>query len=119
VRDLDAAMTFFLETLSGEVLSDERIALPQPGRQLRLLLGDTKIALIAADDPSAGPIGAYFSRPVSGIFALVWEVDSLSAVREHMRQIGMPLVAPLLSREGVALDSAGMMGARHEFIVPG
>jgi hypothetical protein len=118
VRDMDAALRFFLDTLAGELLADERVVLPQPGRQVRLLLGDTRLALIIADDPARGPIGAYMSRPASGIFALMWEVGDLDAVRGHMAHIGMPTAAPLLWAEGVALDPAAMLGARHEFIVP-
>lgn len=116
VRDMDAALAFFLEALAGELLSDERITLPQPGRQVRLLLGDTRLALIAADDPATGPIGAYFSRPASGVFALVWEADDLDAVRDHMAHVGVPLTRQLLVSQGVALDPAAMMGARHEFM---
>lgn len=116
VRDMSIALRLFLETLSGEMLADERIALPQPARQVRLLLGDTRLALIQADDPAAGPIGDYFARPVSGVFALVWETDDLAAVRTHMAHVGMPLTTALLSTDGMALDPSAMLGARHEFV---
>ena len=116
VRDMRAALIFFGEVLAGAILSDERIALPQPARQVRVLVGDTAVALIAADDPAAGAIGAYAAKPVSGIFALVWEVDDLDAARAHLEGIGLPLIPAALDESGFAIDPAAMHGARHEFV---
>jgi catechol 2,3-dioxygenase-like lactoylglutathione lyase family enzyme len=118
VRDMDAALDFFLNVLAGELISDGRIAHPQPGRQVRVMLGDTAVALIAVDDPATGPIGTYLSGPASGVYALVWEVDDLNAARAHMAAIGMALTDPHLSADGIAIDPAAMLGARHEFILP-
>jgi catechol 2,3-dioxygenase-like lactoylglutathione lyase family enzyme len=115
VRDLGAALTFFTEVLAGEVLEDERAVLPQPGRRVRVLVGDTRVALIAADDPATGLFGEYFSRPASGVFALVWEVDDLAAARAHLQGIDLPLVRAELG-DGFAIDPAAMYGARHEFV---
>lgn len=117
VRNMEAALRFFSETLAGELISDTAIDQPQPAREVCLMLGDTAVALIAADNPAIGPIGAYLARPASGVFALIWEVDDLAAVRAHMAHIGVPLAAPLLAKDGVALDPAAMMGARHEFVL--
>jgi catechol 2,3-dioxygenase-like lactoylglutathione lyase family enzyme len=116
VRDIDMARGFFCEVLDGELLADERIELPQPGRQIRVLLGDTKVALISADDPANGSVGDYFSRPASGVFALVWEVENLSVARSHLEGIGLKLVPSLLHAEGFAIDPAEMHGARHEYV---
>jgi hypothetical protein len=116
VRDMAAALTFFGTVLAGEILADERITLPQPARQVRVLVGDTRVALIAADDPATGPIGDYFSRPASGVYALVWEVDDLAAARAHLEGIDLPLVAADLSANGFAIDPVAMRGARHEFV---
>ena len=119
VRDMEMALGFFLGVLSGELVSDTRTIHPQAARQVRLTLGDTVIALIAADDPTSGPIGDYLSGPASGIYALVWEVDDLDAARAHMAAIGMALTEPHLAADGIAIDPAAMLGARHEFVPSG
>jgi catechol 2,3-dioxygenase-like lactoylglutathione lyase family enzyme len=116
VRDIVMARSFFCGVLDGKLLADERIELPQPGRQIRVLLGDTKVALICADDPASGSIGDYFSRPVSGVFALVWEVEDLSVARAHLEGIGLTLVPSVLDAMGFAIDPAVMHGARHEYV---
>lgn len=116
VRDLAKARAFFLEVLAGELLAEDHIEHPQPAARLRVLLGDTEIALIAADRPDAGPIGEYWARPASGAYALVWEVDDLAAARGHLEGIGLDLVDARLSASGFAIDPRRMMGARHEFV---
>ena len=119
VRDLDRARRFFLEILSGETVGDDRLVAPQPAHQLRVRLGDLHVALIAPDDPDAGPLGVYLRQPASGVFALVWEVDDPDKARAHMQRVGMPLAPPLLATGGFALNTAAMLGARHEFVPAG
>jgi catechol 2,3-dioxygenase-like lactoylglutathione lyase family enzyme len=114
VRDLEAAGRFFTEVLAGQIVDDERISAPQPGRRLIVLLGDTRVALVAADNPQTGLFAQYFSRPVSGVFSLVWEVDDLDAARAHLNGIGLPRVPSALGLS-FAIDPGAMRGARHEF----
>lgn len=119
VRDMTVARRFFHEILDGEILSDEEVALPQPCRKIMLRLGDTRVALIAAHDPITGPIAEYFSRPVSGVYALVWQVENLEAARSYFTWRQLPVQQPMLSAQGLAIDPQAMAGARHEFIAPG
>ncbi len=116
VSDMAAAEKFFLTVMAGTKLSDARINCPQPARQLNVMLGDALVALIAADDPHSGTIGAYFSRPVSGVYALVWQVDDPAAARRHFEEAGLKLTAATLPGCDFAIDPDDMMGARHEFI---
>lgn len=116
VQDLDAARRFFFDVLDGELLSDERSALPQPCRRVLLRLGDTRITLIAADEPTEGLIGDYFSRPASGVYALVWQVENLDTARDYFRSRDLKLIEPALADEGFAIDPNSMSGARHEFV---
>ena len=117
VRDMEAALRFFHEILDGEILSDAEVVHPQAGRKIMLRLGDTRVALIAAQDPTTGPVAEYFSRPVSGVYALVWQVESLVQARSYFTWRQLPLMSALLSPDGLAIDPQAMAGARHEFIV--
>jgi hypothetical protein len=51
--DIDKAVHFFTEVVDGEVLSDERTSLPQPGRRALLRIGDTQVAFIQPDDAAS------------------------------------------------------------------
>ena len=117
VRNMRAALVFFLHVLAGELVADEPIVLPQRARQATVLVGGTKLALIAADDLNTGPLGAYFSRPASGVYALVWEVDDLIAARTHMQGLDLPLIPSEFDKEGFAIHPVAMLGARHEFVL--
>ena len=117
-RETDKAIGFFTGAVDGEVISDERTELPQPGRRLLLLIGDTRVAFIQPDDPASGPLGAFLAKPQNGIYALVWQVAEEARARAHfdklsLRQTDVGCVSP-----GFAIEPEDFLGARHEF-VPG
>jgi len=116
VRDREAALRFFTEIIDGKLLSDERVALPQPGRCVHVLLGDTKVALYSADNPKTGVFADYFAQPRSGIYALVWEVDSLDAARQHIEARGFEIEPASLQYCGIAIPERSFSGVRHEFV---
>lgn len=115
--DMAAALRFFTELVDGEVLSDERTALPQPARRVLIRLGDTQVAFIQPDDSSTGPLGAFLARQQNGIYALVWQVADTAKARAHftgtceLRLTEADCVSP-----GFAIDPQDFFGARHEFI---
>lgn len=119
VRDLDKALYFFTRVVDGKIVEDCRITVPQPGRRIGICLGDTVIALIVADEPEIGPLGAYCAKPVSGIYALAWEVDDLAAAETHLRELGVTTEPATLDAEGFAIPPSQMFGARHEFVLSG
>ena len=52
--DIEAAIAFFTGQLDGELLTDERITVPQPGRRALVQLAETKVAFIQPDDAERG-----------------------------------------------------------------
>lgn len=116
-RDFDKALYFFTRVVDGRIVEDCRITLPQPGRRVSICLGDTVIALIVADEPATGPVSTYFSSPVSGIYALVWEVDDLAVAEAHLSMLGVRTEPATLDAAGFAIPPLQMFGARHEFVL--
>ena len=115
-REIDHAVRFFTEAIDGEVLSDERTELPQPGRRVLLQIGDTRVAFIQPDDTGSGALGAFLGKVQNGVYALVWQVADTAQARGHfdklsLRQTGEGCVSP-----GFAIDPDDFLGARHEFV---
>ena len=116
--DIEQARRFFTESVDGEVLSDERTALPQPARRLLLRIGDTKVAFIQPDDPSAGPLGAFLACKQNGIYALVWQVADEARAKAHFTGglLKLRLTQEGCVSRGFAIEPDDFFGARHEFI---
>lgn len=121
VPDVAKALTFFTGVLDGEVLSDERTALPQPGRRVLTRIGDTRVAFIQPDDTQAGPLGAFLGKAQNGVYALVWRIEDEDRARRHFtgEQLGMRLTQAGCVSSGFAIDPQDFFGARHEFVVSG
>ncbi len=113
----DKALRFFTELVDGELLSDERTAMPQPGRRVLLRVGDTKIAFIQPDDTASGPLGAFLARPQSGIYALVWQVAEEARARTHFDgKLKLRLTQEGCVSPGFAIHPDDFFGGRHEFV---
>jgi hypothetical protein len=116
-RDMDAALRFFTGSVDGEVLSDERTELPQPGRRVVIRIGDTNVAFIQPDDTASGPLGAFLSKEQNGIYALVWQVADEAQARKHFEgKLKMRLTPVDCVSPGFAIDPQDFYGARHEFV---
>ncbi len=116
VRDIDLSLYFFTQVIGGKILSDERVTFPQDGRRVAFCLGDTNVLLFQADDPAAGLAGDYFSKPVSGIYTLVWEVDDIQVAERYLLETGITPEKAKLEEHGIAIPAEQMFGARHEFV---
>jgi catechol 2,3-dioxygenase-like lactoylglutathione lyase family enzyme len=115
--EIDKAVKFFTEIVDGELLSDERTELPQPGRRVLLRIGDTRVAFIQPDDTGTGPLGAFLGKPQNGIYALVWQVADEAQARAHFDgKLKLRLTAEGCVSPGFAIDPADFLGARHEFV---
>lgn len=115
--DMAAALRFFTERVDGEVLSDERTSLPQPGRRVLIRLGDTNVAFIQPDDTGSGPLGAFLGKPQNGIYALVWQVADEAEARGHFEgKLKLRLTQEACVSSGFAIDPEDFLGARHEFV---
>jgi catechol 2,3-dioxygenase-like lactoylglutathione lyase family enzyme len=114
--DLGAALAFFTGLLDGEVLVDERIAIPQPGRRALVRLADSKVAFIQPDDPGSGPLGTFLKPPTSGIYALVWRVEDEAAAESFFQQKGLRTTREHCASSGFAIDPRDFLSARHEFM---
>lgn len=114
--DLDSVLGFFTRLLDGELLADERIATPQPGRQVLLQLADTRVAFIQPDDVNSGPLGSFLTPPTSGIYALVWQVGDEATAQAWFREKGLQTTRDGCVSSGFAVDPHEFFGARHEFI---
>lgn len=116
-RDMDAALRFFTGLVDGEVLSDARTELPQPGRRVVIRIGDTNVAFIQPDDTTSGALGAFLSKEQNGIYALVWQVADEAQARKHFEgKLKMRLTSQDCVSPGFAIDPQDFYGARHEFV---
>jgi len=115
-RDADAALAFFTGLLDGELLAEERIARPQPGRRVLLRLAETRVAFIQPDDPDSGPLGEFLLPPTSGVHAMVWRVEDEAAAEAHVRKKGLRTTREHCVSAGFAIEPADFQGARHEFV---
>ena len=75
--------------LDGELLADQRICTPQPGRRVLVRLADTKVAFIKPDDPNNGPLGNFLTPPSSGVYALVWRVEDEAMAESFFQKNGL------------------------------
>lgn len=116
-RDMDAVLRFFTGSVDGEVLSDDRTELPQPGRRVVIRIGDTNVAFIQPDDTTSGALGAFLSKEQNGIYALVWQVADDAQARKHFEgKLKMRLTSDGCVSAGFAIDPQDFYGARHEFV---
>ena len=115
VPDLARARVFFTELLDGELLADERIALPQPGRRILVRLADTRVAFIQPDDAKQGALGEFLEPPSSGIYSLVWRVEDPEAAERFFLAKGLGTTRAACVSAGVAIDPRDFSSARHEF----
>lgn len=116
-RDMDAALRFFTSSVDGEILSDARTELPQPGRRVVIRVGDTNVAFIQPDDTTSGALGAFLSKEQNGIYALVWQVADVALARKHFEgKLKMRLTPEGCVSHGFAIDPQDFYGARHEFV---
>ncbi len=81
--DIGQALHFFTGCVDGEVLSDEQITQPQPGRRVLIRIGDTNVAFIQPDAAASGPLGAFLGKKQNGIYALVWQVADAEKAKAH------------------------------------
>ena len=117
--DVDAALSFFTRVVDGELLSDDRIATPQPARRALVQLADTKVAFIQPDEPDQGALGTFLAPPSSGVYALVWQVEDASRAREYFESKGVRTTREGSVSSGFAIEPDDFLGARHEFVQVG
>ena len=117
--DADASIHFFTGLVDGEVLSDERIAAPQPGRRVLIRIADTNIAFIQPDDQEGGPLGTFVTPPSSGVYALVWQIEDESKALAHFESKGVRTTREGCVSPGFAIDPRDFLDARHEFVQKG
>lgn len=113
--ELKTVLGFFTVHLDGQVLADERITAPQPGRRILLRLGDTRVAFIQPDDPDVGPLGSALSPPGTGIYAHVWQVEDEARTEGFFHQKGLRTTRDACVSSGLAIEPQEFFGARHEF----
>ena len=114
--DVEAALAFFTGQLDGELLTDERMSVPQPGRRALVRLADTTVAFIQPDDTNTGPLGAFLTPPTSGVYSLVWSVESEAAAEAFFHRKGVRTTREHCVSGGFAIDPRDFLGARHEFV---
>lgn len=114
-HDADAAVAFFTGLLNGELLADERITAPQPGRRVLLRLAQTTVGFIQPDDVESGPLGAFLQPPTSGVHAMVWRVEDEAAAEAYVRTKGLRTTRENCVSRGFAIEPGDFQGARHEF----
>jgi catechol 2,3-dioxygenase-like lactoylglutathione lyase family enzyme len=119
LSDLEKALHFFTTYIDGEVLTDERIETPQPGRRVLLRVGDARIAFIQPDDPADGAFGRFLEPPSSGIYALVWEVEDEARAEAFFAEQKLRTTRSDCVSPGFAIEPADFFGARHEFVARG
>lgn len=116
-RDMDAVLRFFTGLVDGEVLSDERTQLPQPGRRVVIRIGDTDVAFIQPDDTGSGALGGFLAKEQNGIYALVWQVADAAQARAHFEgKLKVRLTTGGCVSSGFAIEPEDFYGARHEFV---
>ena len=103
-EDLDAALGFFTVLVDGELLSDERISEPQPGRRALVQLADTKVAFIQPDDIRGELLGKFLTPPTSGVYALVWQVEDEAAAQRFFESKGVRTTQEGCVSAGFAID---------------
>ena len=116
--NIEQALRFFTTCVDGELLSDERTSLPQPGRRVLIRVGDTNVAFVQPDDTGSGPLGAFLGKPQSGIYALVWQVADAETARAHFTGglLGLRLTEADCVSPGFAIEPDDFFGGRHEFV---
>jgi catechol 2,3-dioxygenase-like lactoylglutathione lyase family enzyme len=114
--DAEAVLAFFTGLLDGELLTDERIAAPQPGRRVLLRLADTHVAFIQPDEPQSGPFGEFLRPPTSGVHAMVWKVEDEAAAEAYVHKKGLRTTRENCVSSGFAIEPEDFHGARHEFV---
>lgn len=114
--DLAAALGFFTGLLDGELLADDRIVTPQPGRRALVRLADTRVAFIQPDQTDTGPLGSFLTPPTSGIYALVWRVEDTEKAEAFFHTKGLRTIRESCVGGSFAIDPTDFHGARHEFI---
>lgn len=114
--DMDRAVHFFTQLVDGELLADERTALPQPARRVLIRIGDTDVAFIQPDDAASGPLGAFLAKPQNGIYALVWRIADEARARAHFDRLKLRQTAEGCISAGFAIEPEDFLGARHEFV---
>ncbi len=114
--DVEAVLGFFTVHLDGEVLADEHVAAPQPGRRVLLRLGDTRVAFTQPDDPNIGPLGTFLTSPSSGIYAHVWQVEDEARTEAFFHKKGLRTTREACVSSGLAIEPEDFLGARHEFM---
>jgi catechol 2,3-dioxygenase-like lactoylglutathione lyase family enzyme len=115
-RDVAAVLAFFTGLLDGELLADERIVEPQPGRRALLRLAQTKVAFIQPDDPENGPLGEVLKPPTSGVHAMIWRVEDEAAAEAYICKKGLRTTRENCVSRGFAIAPEDFQGARHEFV---
>jgi catechol 2,3-dioxygenase-like lactoylglutathione lyase family enzyme len=116
IPDVARALAFFTELLDGELLADERIALPQPARRILVGLAGTRLAFIQPDDVEQGPLAEFLEPPTSGIYSLVWRVEDCEAAERFFHGKGLSTTREACVSGGFAIDPRDFSSARHEFI---
>jgi catechol 2,3-dioxygenase-like lactoylglutathione lyase family enzyme len=116
IPDVARALAFFTGLLDGELLADERIALPQPARRVLVRLAGTQVAFVQPDDCGQGPLAEFLEPPTSGIYSLVWRVEDLEAAETFFREKGVRTTREACVSAGIAIDPRDFSSARHEFI---
>jgi catechol 2,3-dioxygenase-like lactoylglutathione lyase family enzyme len=116
--DLDKAIAFFTTSVDGQIISDDRTALPQSGRRVVIHVGDADVAFIQPDDTTSGPLGAFLAKPQNGIYALVWKIADAAQARRHFEdKLKLRVTREACISDGFAIDPADFFGGRHEFVV--
>jgi catechol 2,3-dioxygenase-like lactoylglutathione lyase family enzyme len=114
--DLAAALHLFTGLFDGELLADERTALPQPGRRARVRLADTDVLFVQPDDPASGPLDQFLQPPCAGVYALVWQVEDEAAAEACFTGHSLRTTREGCVSEGFAIVPEDFLGARHEFV---
>jgi hypothetical protein len=114
--DVAAAVHFFTGLLDGELLLDQRVSSPQPGRRVLLRLGDSQVAFIQPDESASGPLGTFLAPPTSGIYCLVWRVADAAKAEDFFHKKGLRTTREDCVAGGFAIDPRDFQNARHEFI---
>jgi catechol 2,3-dioxygenase-like lactoylglutathione lyase family enzyme len=116
--EIDKAIQFFTRCVDGKLITDEQTSLPQAARRVVIRIGDTDVAFLQPDDPSAGPLGAFLAAKQNGIYALVWQIADVDRAQAHFTGglLNLRLTRDGCVSPGFAIDPEDFFGARHEFI---